>query len=642
MPDRTGQHLGRYRLLKCIGVDGPTELYFGINMQTNAQAVLKVTRAPAEAVLLQQFRARAEALARLKHPYIVHVQAYGQADGLLYLAMNPFPQNSLRQIYPQGRRLDPATLVHHVGQVATALQYAHDQGVLHLNLCPENLLPGPPRNILLNNFSLPGFARSAASVPYTALEEAQGQGQVASDQYALGAMAYEWICGALPSTRGRVTRPLHTLVPGIPASVEQVVLRTLETDWQERFNTVRDFAEALEQSLTATHISHTPSIVRAVPASEPIAAPIAPARGPLPPAVAPQSVAPTSEPIAAPTAPARELLPPAVASITPQPAANVVLPRADVVASQASMLYAASAPSVSTPAPPPPPPISTEPPPINPYTSAAASAKPYTSTRMPTVQYQARPVNISAPIYVPVQVPVIQTQPPVSPIHFPLTRNAPLQLQIFGMLAYGLVLAIGIMVIALYMVKAYDPGSTSGIYTNLDDSVNYISIVLTVVLVLLVMPASSILSGAFFGSWRGTLLSLCIVYGGLAITHLSDPTFFWNPASWPDYLILAPLPVSAMIVGLVYDRRQYSSWWKSLFTLMLGYTLIIGSLYALILVVEYTSLAGTLGVDTSDATAITNVVLGCFSVCTVILLTLPTACIEGIVHASVVRITQKK
>jgi serine/threonine protein kinase len=626
MPDRTGQQLGRYRLLKWVGADGPTDLYFGINTQTNAQAVLKITPAPTDTVTLHHFLAKADLLSRLKHPYIVHVQAYGQADALLYVAMNPFPQIHLRQIYPHGRRLDPPTLIHHVGQVAAALQYAHEQGVLHLNLCPENLLPGPPRNILLNNFSLPGFPRTAVSIPYTALEEAQGQGQMASDQYTLAAITYEWICGTLPLTRGRVTRPLHTLVPDIPASVEQVVLRALETDWKERFPTVRDFAEALEQSVTVTHISHAPKAGQPVSASTP-------AREGLPSASASST----------PAVPGSAALPPTVLSlapITPQPAAHVVLPKAEVVANQASTLYANAADHIL--APPPPPPVSAEPPPVNPYTSASAKAKSYTNMYMPTSQYQARPVAIAAPVYIPVQVPVVRPQPTALPIRFPLTRHAALHLQIFGMLAYGLVLAISIMGIALFMVKAYNPGSTSGIYTNLDDSVNYMSIILTVVLVLVIVPASSILSGAFFGSWRGCLLSLCIVYGGLTITHLSDFTFFWNPTSWPDYLILAPLPVSALVVGLIYDLRHFASWWKSLFTLMLGNTIIIGSLYALVLIVEYTSLASTLGIDTSDATAMANVLLGCFGICTVILLTLPTACIEGIVHSIAATIARAK
>ncbi len=168
------------------------------------------------------------------------------------------------------------------------------------------------------------------------------------------------------------------------------------------------------------------------------------------------------------------------------------------------------------------------------------------------------------------------------PIYFPLTRGATAPLQIFGMLGYSLLLAISIMGIVLYLLSAYHPGLS--IFINIDGSTNSLAVLLIAILALLVVPACSLLSGAFFGGWRGLLVSLIAVGGGIALAHLSNAQFFPNPISLQPYLELAPLPVSALIVGLIYDHRKYASWGKSLSTLLLGSAIICTWFFAFLFI----------------------------------------------------------
>jgi len=154
-----------------------------------------------------------------------------------------------------------------VKQVAEALQYAHDQKFIHRDVKPENMLVGRREEVLLSDFGIATIAHSTASlsaqtsvstIGYMAPEQIEGHARPASDQYALGVVVYEWLCGERPF-EGSVSEvlvqhlsipplPLHERLPTIPAEVEQVVLRALAKDPKARFTSVQAFATALEQA----------------------------------------------------------------------------------------------------------------------------------------------------------------------------------------------------------------------------------------------------------------------------------------------------------------------------------------------------------------------------------------------------------
>src|SRR5207248_4859551 len=202
----------------------------------------------------------------LRHPHIVRVLDFGLQEGIPFLVMDYAPGGTLRNRHPKGTRLPLETVVSYVRQVASALQYAHEQRLIHRDLKPENLLLGPEQQILwLSDFGLAIVAQSARSQPfqqtagtlaYMAPEQLQGHPTPASDQYALGILVYEWLCGERPFSGSFPELAVqHTLslppsltkkVPTLPEGVEHVVLKALSKDPQLRFASAQAFALALE------------------------------------------------------------------------------------------------------------------------------------------------------------------------------------------------------------------------------------------------------------------------------------------------------------------------------------------------------------------------------------------------------------
>ena len=205
-------------------------------------------------------------IASLIHPNIVRVLDFGIEDQTPFLVMDFAPHGTVRQRYPRETILPVPTAVSYTRQVADALQFAHDERVVHRDVKPENLLLGRRHEVLLGDFGIavlthrphdPSPYNTAGTLRYMAPEQLQGQPCPASDQYALAIVVYEWLCGRCPfegsssmevamQHLSHTPQPLRELVPTIPAPVEQVVAKALAKDPQERFGSIQDFAEALE------------------------------------------------------------------------------------------------------------------------------------------------------------------------------------------------------------------------------------------------------------------------------------------------------------------------------------------------------------------------------------------------------------
>ena len=267
MGDRVGQQLGNYRLLRLLGRGGFADVYLGKHLHLNTLAAIKVLQVRLIGKHLEQFRTEARAIASLTHPHIVRVLDFDVESGVPFLVMDYAPNGTLRQLYSGDTPLSPATIVPYVTQVAAALQYAHERKLIHRDIKPENMLLGQNHEILLSDFGLAFTAQSSTSlstsetagtVHYMAPEQFQGKPRPASDQYALGIVAYEWLTGARPfnGTYWEIAMqhltvpppPLHEKVPGISPELEQVVLIALEKDVHRRFASMRAFANALVQA----------------------------------------------------------------------------------------------------------------------------------------------------------------------------------------------------------------------------------------------------------------------------------------------------------------------------------------------------------------------------------------------------------
>ena len=268
MAEREGQQFGNYRLTRLLGRGAFAEVYLAVQVYLGTEAAVKVLHTqlanPAE---IEKFRLEARTIATLVHPNIVRLLDFGVQDNTPYLLMDYAPNGSLRQKFPSATPLAPASLVPYIKQVSEALQYAHDQRLVHRDVKPENMLLGRTNEVLLSDFGIAMVAQSssyqetqgiAGTASYMAPEQLQGKPRPASDQYALGIVLYEWLSGARPFT-GTFTEvagqhmlapppPLLQKVPTLSPAIERVVLTALAKDPKDRFASMRAFATAFEQA----------------------------------------------------------------------------------------------------------------------------------------------------------------------------------------------------------------------------------------------------------------------------------------------------------------------------------------------------------------------------------------------------------
>ncbi len=265
MVDRVGQQVGNYRLIRLLGQGGFADVYLGEHVYLKNHAAIKVLHTQLFEKDAAAFLKEAQTLARLSHPHIVRVLDFAVQDGTPFLVMEYASKGTLRQRHAKGTRLPLETIVQYVQQVAGALQYAHKQRVMHLDIKPENMLLNEHADVLLSDFGLSVFApqslsqsikEMAGTIYYMAPEQIQGKPRMASDQYALGVVVYEWLSGRRPFTGSmletatqHLTQPppsLREQVPDLSPALEKVVLRALSKEVKQRFASIQDFATALQ------------------------------------------------------------------------------------------------------------------------------------------------------------------------------------------------------------------------------------------------------------------------------------------------------------------------------------------------------------------------------------------------------------
>ena len=274
----SGRKLGNYQLLKPLGAGGFGDVYLGARIDAPEKKVaikmLKPTHLT-DPEIVKGFREEAGNLLRLKHEHIVKVEEVGTAeDNAPYLVMEYAPNGTLRDVHPENTCVPLWKVVKYVNQIASALQYMHDEKLIHMDLKPENVLIGADGQILLSDFGLAQTVHNTVSQPtlymgtfkYAAPEHLHyGKPCKESDQYSLGVMVYEWLSGKRPfflhaphPDRNVRFEPLHGRIQGISRKIEQVVFKalkpkpknrfTVERNPGERIPSVKAFAEAFEQA----------------------------------------------------------------------------------------------------------------------------------------------------------------------------------------------------------------------------------------------------------------------------------------------------------------------------------------------------------------------------------------------------------
>jgi eukaryotic-like serine/threonine-protein kinase len=263
---RVGQQFGNYQLIQFLGKGTFAEVYLGGHIHLGTLAAVKVLKT--RLMDVDAFRTEARIVAHLIHPNIVRVLEFGIEDEIPFLVMDFAPFGTLRQRHPRGEKILLPLVITYVKQVTEALQYAHDERLVHRDVKPGNMLIGRRHEVLLSDFGIATLVQSSpvqrpydasGTMLYMAPEQLRGRPCAASDQYSLGIVVYEWLCGTPPFTGpsslevalkqlSEPPRPLRDALPSISPAVEQVVMMAIAKDADKRFESVQGFAVALEQA----------------------------------------------------------------------------------------------------------------------------------------------------------------------------------------------------------------------------------------------------------------------------------------------------------------------------------------------------------------------------------------------------------
>jgi len=281
-----GLDIGRYHLLRLIGSGGMGEVYLAEDTRINRQVAIKVIRGEAIPYLDTNtsqdagrlFEREAKAIARLNHSHILPLFDYGEEmvnDAPLTFMVMPYCQGGsletwLRQKGEQ-RSIPAQEAAYLLGQAADALQYAHDQQLIHQDVKPSNFLIRSGRDtglpdLLLTDFGVAKFiaanssnSQSIRGTPsYMAPEQWEGNPVTETDQYALGIMAYQLVTGRLPFQGGpgqmmyqhltSEPQPPSASMPFLPGDVDIVILHALAKKPEDRFASIAAFARAFQQA----------------------------------------------------------------------------------------------------------------------------------------------------------------------------------------------------------------------------------------------------------------------------------------------------------------------------------------------------------------------------------------------------------
>ena len=280
--DRLARALaGRYTLVRELGRGGMATVYLGTDVKLGRSVAIKLL-APATRAYLGSDRFQREVLlaAQLSHPHIVPLFEADEADGLLFYVMEYVEGESLRQRLSRLGPLPVEDAVRIAAEVGDALQYAHENGVIHRDVKPENILLSRG-HALVSDFgiaklmeergstegpALTGAGIAVGTAAYMSPEQASGDKRIdpRSDVYSLAAVLYEMLAGEPPFTgpsaqaiTARVIndppRPIRTVRPGLPAHLERALALGLAKQPGDRPRTARAFVDALAIATREPH-----------------------------------------------------------------------------------------------------------------------------------------------------------------------------------------------------------------------------------------------------------------------------------------------------------------------------------------------------------------------------------------------------
>ena len=273
---------GRYEIREHIATGGMASVFKTWDRRVERMVAIKVLRALDKNDLraVERFRREARAAAALTHPNAVTIFDFVEEWGQYFLVMEYINGPTLKQVIQQHRQLQALQAIEIAAQVCDVLQVAHARGFIHRDIKPQNIMlawggnginggnNGEKPLVKLTDFGIVrvleegGLTNSGivlGTADYLSPEQARGETLTASsDLYSLGVVMFEMLAGKPPFVGPTAVSiamqhastdapPLHRYNPTVPPAVEQIVMRTLQKEPEERFQSAEEMKQALRQ-----------------------------------------------------------------------------------------------------------------------------------------------------------------------------------------------------------------------------------------------------------------------------------------------------------------------------------------------------------------------------------------------------------
>jgi len=289
----------RYRLVEQIGMGGMAIVYRAIDQRTGHSVAVKLLKPEfnRDAEFVSRFQREAEAASKMTHHNIVNLLDVGMDGENRYLIMEYVQGQTLKEVIRQKGRIAPAVAVQITIRILSALQHAHQNGIIHRDIKPQNILVHADGHIKVADFGIARMANSSTltrgdsvmgSVHYFSPEQASGQAtDVTSDIYSVGVTLYEMLTGRVPfdgDTQVAIAMqhlhnqpaPIQTIAPDVPPAICHVVAMAMEKNPKYRYQSAREMAAELRMAIEGRTGEMQPRLVNVAPAGQQTAYPAQP------------------------------------------------------------------------------------------------------------------------------------------------------------------------------------------------------------------------------------------------------------------------------------------------------------------------------------------------------------------------------
>ena len=270
MDHNIGQKIdGRYEITELIGIGGMADVYKATDIMENKTVAVKIlkTEFAGNEDFIRRFRNESKAIAVLSHPNIVKIFDVGFTDKIQYIVMEYIDGITLKEFMEQQSVLKWKDALHFTIQILRALQHAHDRGIVHRDIKPQNIMLFPDGTIKVMDFGIARFSReegktlsdkTIGSVHYISPEQARGDiTDEKSDIYSVGAMLYEMLTGKKPFEADTPVAvalmhmqdaviPPRKINEAIPEGLEEVVLHAMQKAPLNRYQSASEMIKDLE------------------------------------------------------------------------------------------------------------------------------------------------------------------------------------------------------------------------------------------------------------------------------------------------------------------------------------------------------------------------------------------------------------